>query len=225
MSVKPVNKSSTDISEQEWATRVELAALYRLVDHYGMSDITNQTICARVQGEPEHFLLCPRGKMFEEIHASDLVKVDLDGNAIEGPGIWEGGEDWDLAAIAGERWITHGAVNLGKWIFKTRPDQNFFIHAHDEEVQAVSATEGRLQAVSSAKPARFRSRLRPRRPAWARGSDRSIRSASPCFRIRCRHRGTTLTMAPPSGPPCFASSRVPVRTTPPERQRPRQSCR
>ncbi len=150
MSVKPVIKAATDVSEQEWATRVELAALYRLADHYGMSDITNQTICARVQGEPEHFLMCPRGRMFEEIRASDLVKVDLDGNALEGPGIWDGGEGWDRAADAGERWISHGAVNLGRWIFETRPDRNFFIHVHDEEVQAVSATEGRLQAVSQA---------------------------------------------------------------------------
>jgi ribulose-5-phosphate 4-epimerase/fuculose-1-phosphate aldolase len=150
MSLKPATEAATDMSEEEWATRVELAALYRLADLYGMSDITNQTIGARVRGEPEHFLMCPRGRMFEEIRASDLVKVDLDGNALDGPGIWVGGEDWDLAAVAGERWISHGAVNLGMWIFKTRPDRNFFIHAHDEEVQAVSATEGRLQAVSQA---------------------------------------------------------------------------
>ena len=41
--------------------------------------------------------------MFEEIRASDLVKVDLEGNALVGPGIWDGSEDWDLAAEAGER--------------------------------------------------------------------------------------------------------------------------
>ncbi len=150
MSVKPVAEIPGGMSEEEWAARVELAALYRLADHYAMSDIVNQTICARIPGEPERFLMCPRGRMFEEIRASELVKVDLDGTVLEGPGIWDGDADWDIAAANGERWVTHGAVNLGMWIFGTRPDCNFFIHAHDEEVQAVSATEGRLQAVSQA---------------------------------------------------------------------------
>ncbi len=150
MSVNPLAEAFTEVPEEEWAARVELAALYRLVDHYGMSDITNQTICARVPGAPEHFLMGPRGRMFEEIRASELVKVALDGSVLEGYGIWDGGADWDAAAAAGERWVSHGAVNLGMWIFGTRPDVNYFIHAHDEEVQAVSATEGRLQAVSQA---------------------------------------------------------------------------
>ena len=60
MSVQSLAENPLGCSEAEWETRVELAALYRAVDHYGMSDITNQTICARVPDAPDHFLVGPR---------------------------------------------------------------------------------------------------------------------------------------------------------------------
>src|SRR3954451_6272174 len=66
----------------EWEPRVDLAACYRLVDHYGMTDLHLNHISARVPGREEHFLLNPFGMMYEEITASSLIKVDLDGNII-----------------------------------------------------------------------------------------------------------------------------------------------
>ena len=70
------------IDPAEWATRVDLAACYRLVDLYGMTDLHLNHISARVPGKEEHFLINPFGMMYEEITASSLIKVDLAGNII-----------------------------------------------------------------------------------------------------------------------------------------------
>ena len=70
------------VSEEEWDARVELAALYRLVALYGWDDLVFTHISVRVPSEPEHFLLNPYGLLFDEICASDLVKIDLEGNKV-----------------------------------------------------------------------------------------------------------------------------------------------
>jgi ribulose-5-phosphate 4-epimerase/fuculose-1-phosphate aldolase len=67
----------------EWQTRVDLAAAYRLVAHYGWDDLIFTHISARVPGPEHHFLINPYGLLFEEMTASSLLKVDLDGNLIE----------------------------------------------------------------------------------------------------------------------------------------------
>ena len=76
--------------------------------------------------------------------------MSLDGTVIDGPGIWAGSGRESFVAHADERWVSDGGVNLGKWIFGTRPDCGFFIHAHCEDVMAVSAAEGGLRPVSQA---------------------------------------------------------------------------
>lgn len=68
---------------QEWQTRVDLAAAYRLVAHYGWDDLIFTHISARVPGPDHHFLINPYGWLFSEITASSLVKVDLDGKVVE----------------------------------------------------------------------------------------------------------------------------------------------
>ena len=65
------------VSAEEWATRVDLAACYRIVAHYGWDDLVFTHISARVPGGDHHFLINPYGFMFEEVTASSLVKVDL----------------------------------------------------------------------------------------------------------------------------------------------------
>src|SRR5262245_20296933 len=70
------------ISEAEWKVRVDLAAFYRLSALYGWDDFIYTHISARVPGPEHHFLINPFGLMFDEITASSLVKVDLDGNVI-----------------------------------------------------------------------------------------------------------------------------------------------
>ena len=70
------------VSAEEWQARVDLAAAYRLVALYGWDDLIFTHISARVPGGEHHFLLNPYGMMFDEVTASSLVKVDLDGNKV-----------------------------------------------------------------------------------------------------------------------------------------------
>lgn len=118
----------TACSKEEWEARVHLAALYRITAKYGMTDLANGAIGARVTGEPDHYLTHPYGLFWEEMKASDLVKIDRNGKPVD----------------AGAPWLNDGAVNLCKWIFGHRPDINFFIHGHDEEVMAVGSIEDGL---------------------------------------------------------------------------------
>ena len=125
---------SVACSQGEWRTRCEQAALYRILDHYAMSDLANQVVGARVEDAPDHYLLHQYGMFYDEITASSLVKVESDGSPV----------DANLPAPV------DGAQNLAKWIFGARPEVNFFIHGHCEDVMAVSATKRGLQAVSQA---------------------------------------------------------------------------
>ena len=81
-SYRPDKSVRAQVSVEEWRKRVDLAACYRLVDLYGMTDLHLNHISARVPGKEEHFLINQFGLMYEEITASSLIKVDLDGNII-----------------------------------------------------------------------------------------------------------------------------------------------
>jgi ribulose-5-phosphate 4-epimerase/fuculose-1-phosphate aldolase len=76
-----LSQHPTHMTAEEWATRCDLAACYRLVDSYGWSDFFGTHISARVPGT-DHFLLNPFGMLFEEITASSLVKVDWEGTLL-----------------------------------------------------------------------------------------------------------------------------------------------
>ena len=71
------------VSAEEWQARVDCAALYRLVALHGWDDMIFTHISMRVPGPDHHFLINPYGLFFEEITASSLVKVDLDGNIVD----------------------------------------------------------------------------------------------------------------------------------------------
>jgi ribulose-5-phosphate 4-epimerase/fuculose-1-phosphate aldolase len=74
---------SAGMSVEEWQTRCDLAACYRLVDMFGWSDLINTRITARVAGTNNHFLINPYGLLFEEVTASSLVKIDAEGRKVE----------------------------------------------------------------------------------------------------------------------------------------------
>ena len=113
------------ISEAEWETRVDLAACYRLVDLYGMTDLHLNHISARVPGSEDHFLINPFGMMYEEITASSLIKIDLDGNIIENSNAEYG------INLAG--YVIHSAIHGG------RPDVACVLHTHTNAGMAVSS--------------------------------------------------------------------------------------
>ena len=114
------------IPADEWRVRVDLAACYRLFDHFRMTDLIYTHISARVPGRHDHFLINPFGLMFDEITASCLVKVDVDGNVIEdstGMGINPGG------------FTIHSAVHMA------RPDVQYVMHTHTAAGIAVASME------------------------------------------------------------------------------------
>jgi ribulose-5-phosphate 4-epimerase/fuculose-1-phosphate aldolase len=82
-SVAGVASLKGKVSAEEWQARVELAALYRLVALYGWDDLIYTHISARIPGPEHHFLINPYGLLFEEITASSLVKIDLEGNVLQ----------------------------------------------------------------------------------------------------------------------------------------------
>jgi ribulose-5-phosphate 4-epimerase/fuculose-1-phosphate aldolase len=122
LKVKPVRPA---VSAVEWETRVDLAACFRLVDLYGMSDMIYTHATARLPGEPEHFLINPHGMLFREITASSLLKVDLDGRVLFKPDL-----DYGLQQ-AGH--VIHSAL------YRARPDVNSVIHTHTTAGMAVSS--------------------------------------------------------------------------------------
>lgn len=72
----------SQVSEAEWTQRVDLAACYRMIAHYGWDDLIFSHISARVPGPERHFLINPFGMFFEEVTASSLVKIDQNGHKV-----------------------------------------------------------------------------------------------------------------------------------------------
>ena len=126
------NAIKDSVSTEEWQTRVDLAALYRLVALYGWDDLVFTHISARVPGEDNHFLLNPYGLLFEEIKASDLVKIDLDGNIVS--------ETEYFVNAAG--FTIHSAVH------GNGQQNHAVIHTHSNDGVAVSAQEHGLLPIS-----------------------------------------------------------------------------
>jgi ribulose-5-phosphate 4-epimerase/fuculose-1-phosphate aldolase len=128
--IKP--QRSRDISPQEWDVRVALAACYRLVHLSGWTDLVFTHISARVPGTEEHFLLNPFGFAFDEVTASSLVRIDLDGNVVDGSG----------ARIHKAGFVIHSAVH------GARPDAGCVIHTHSIAGMAVSMLRDGLLPLS-----------------------------------------------------------------------------
>src|SRR5260221_233667 len=120
--------SAPGLDAREWETRIALAACYRLVALYGMDDIVYTHISARVPGDDEHFLINPFGTMFEEITASSLVRIDLDGKVL---------------APQGAR-VNEAGVTIHSAVHAARADIGCVIHTHTRAGMAVSALESRL---------------------------------------------------------------------------------
>src|SRR5216684_5617836 len=112
----------THMTEAEWQTRVDLAACYRLVDLFGWSDLINTRITARVPGRHDHFLINPYGLLFEEVTASSLVKIDVEGNKVE----------------PSESEVNSGGFALPSAIHRARPNVACVIHTHTIAGCAVS---------------------------------------------------------------------------------------
>lgn len=118
--------------QSEAELRVQLAACYRLVAHFGMDDLIYNHISARVPGAEEHFLINPYGMFFREITASSLVKIDLEGNQVEAT-------NYEVNRAG---FVIHAAVH------RARPDARCVLHTHSDAATAVSALQSGLLPLS-----------------------------------------------------------------------------
>src|SRR3979490_2120065 len=80
--IKVVKSVREKVSSEECQPRVDLAACYRLTAMYGMTEMIANHISCRVSGSDNHFLINPYGMLYEEIDASCLIKVDVEGNTL-----------------------------------------------------------------------------------------------------------------------------------------------
>ena len=126
------NSNKHQARQDEQQMRIDLAACYRLIALYGWDDLVFTHISARVPGPDEHFLINPYGMLFEEITASSLVKVDLDGNKVtESP-----------HPINPAGFVIHSAVH------EAREDVVCVLHTHTKAGVAVSAQADGLLPIS-----------------------------------------------------------------------------
>lgn len=119
-------------TDQEWELRVQLAAAYRLIDMMGWSELIWTHTTVRVPGPDHHFLINPYGFRFDEVTASNLVKVDLNGKII--------GDQTQEINPAG--FVIHSAIHM------TRPDVRCVMHTHTVAGMAVAAIEDGLLPIS-----------------------------------------------------------------------------
>ena len=121
-----------ETSEQEWQARVDLAAAYRLVAHYGWDDLIFTHLSARVPGSEHHFLINPYGMMFEEITASSLVKINLQGEIV----------------TPSPYFINPAGFTIHSAVHAAREDALCVIHLHTDYGIAVSAQHDGLLPIS-----------------------------------------------------------------------------
>jgi ribulose-5-phosphate 4-epimerase/fuculose-1-phosphate aldolase len=115
------------VGEAEWQARVELAACYRLVDLFGMSDLIYNHITVRIPGTKDQLLINLYGLLYREITASSLVKIDIDGEILAKPPTDYG--------INKSGYVIHGAIH------RARPDVGCVIHTHTRAGMAVSSMQ------------------------------------------------------------------------------------
>ncbi len=120
------------VSAEEWQARVDLAALYRLVALYGWEDMIFTHISHRVPGPEHHFLINPYGWFFDEMTASSLVKVDLDGNIVQET----------------EHFINPAGFTIHSAIHAAREDANVVMHLHSDDGVAVACQKEGLLPLS-----------------------------------------------------------------------------
>ena len=132
--IRPSLCGSDEISKEEWALRVDLAAAYRLLHLFGWDDLIYGHSTVRVPScspdAPAHFLINPFGLHYSEITASSLVKVDVNGEIVH-PGSTKFG-------INKAGYVLHSAIHMG------REDLQAVIHSHAAVATALSCVEGNL---------------------------------------------------------------------------------
>jgi ribulose-5-phosphate 4-epimerase/fuculose-1-phosphate aldolase len=129
---RPVRSRREHYSAAEWETRVELAGCYRLLHHFGMTDLIYNHITARVPDATHQYLINPYGLMYDEVKASNLIKINLDGDILEDTSY----------EINPAGFVIHSAVH------GARDDVACVIHTHSRAGTAISALKEGLVPVN-----------------------------------------------------------------------------
>jgi ribulose-5-phosphate 4-epimerase/fuculose-1-phosphate aldolase len=136
--IKDRSTAAASDEAQVWETRCDLAAIYRLLAHFNMTDLIYTHVSARLPGRHDRFLINRYGMLFHEICASDLIEVDAAGQALDaGPNGPSPGSDVNAAGFN-----IHSAIHAG------RPEVRFVIHTHTRAGAAVSCQQGGLLPIS-----------------------------------------------------------------------------
>jgi ribulose-5-phosphate 4-epimerase/fuculose-1-phosphate aldolase len=135
MNVATLPASIAGVSDAEWQIRCDLAALYRLIAYHRWTDFIYTHISARLPGPDHHFLINKYGVHFHEMRASDLVKIDLDGNVVE-----QG--DLSSRRVNAAGFTIHSAIHMA------REDLMCVVHTHTAAGIAVSAQKDGLLPIS-----------------------------------------------------------------------------
>lgn len=122
------------MTDVEWTARCELAALYRLVAHFRMTDLIDTHITLRVPGPRHHFLINRYGVLFDHMKASDLVLIDEHGEVVD--------EHYGPRRVNAAGFVIHSAIHLA------RPDLSCVIHTHTAAGMAVAAQAQGLLPIS-----------------------------------------------------------------------------
>src|SRR3954467_5389731 len=122
------------VSDAEWQVRCDLAALYRLIAHHRWSDFVYTHISARLPGPEHHFLINQYGVMFHEMRASDLVKIDIDGNIV--------GDQQSGRRVNAAGFTIHSAIHMA------REDLMCVVHTHTQAGMAVAAQKHGVLPIS-----------------------------------------------------------------------------
>jgi len=125
-------------SQEEWKVRCELAALYRVIGHFRWTDMIFTHISARVPGADHHFLINRYGVLFDEMRASDLVRIDSEGRPVEAGA----SDDPGRYRVNPAGFTIHSAVHMA------RPDVLCVVHTHTAAGAAVSAQKQGLLPIS-----------------------------------------------------------------------------
>lgn len=134
VAIRAESEAPAGMPPEEWAIRCDLAALYRLVAHHRMTDLIYTHISARIPGPEHHFLINRYGVLFHEMRASDLVKIDLDGNVLE--------DEPQSRRVNAAGFTIHSAIHMA------REDLTCVVHTHTSAGIAVSCQKHGLLPIS-----------------------------------------------------------------------------
>ncbi len=117
----------------EWRLRVDLAAAYRLIDYFGWTELIYGHLTAHVPGDEGHFLINPYGLNYDEVTASNLVKIDLEGNVVEAT----------EHSVSKAGFVIHSAIHMS-----STEENKVVMHTHTRAGMAVAALEEGLLQIS-----------------------------------------------------------------------------